>query len=1376
MGKTVSGMMLALLLIGILTSVFNVQPVKAEPRTIIVPDEYPTIQAAVDAANPGDMIVVREGTYTENVKVNKDHLTIKSESGAEVTIIQATDPDDNVIYVTANYVSINGFTVEGGNGIGDGIFIWRVTGASITNCKVKSCEYGIDMGESTNGLIENNVVQGNKFNGIDFWNCSDVVAKSNDCSLNNAAGFQITRTSAKIIGNLAENNKWGISLYQSSNNEIKENSFVSNWIGIQLDEGSNNNKIYLNNFIENTLQTAIFNSFNNIWNSPEKITYTYDGKTYINYLGNYWSDYMGSDANGDGIGDTPYSIDGDKDNYPLMTPWSLAETWSFDTDFQYNLDNNYETVEGGGHIRGTATLSGLDLLIQGEVSLSDSIPSQIPTVYLIATDGLDKEYARQIVDLSQFTYSQTTPNTYTFQGKILNAIKPVNSGHYEVSTKITYNSQQYEFFINTNSRINNHYLPLTTLPPMIPTYIQGIDVSHWQENIDWSKVYEAGYRFAFVKATEGVGWVDPNFVINMVNGRNAGLLMGAYHFARPDLGNTAQDEALYFISVAGNYLKSGWLRPALDLEVGSALGKEALSKWVEEWMETVKKETGVEPIIYVHSNYASNYLNVSLAKYNLWIAHWTYDINVAPNTGIWSSWDFWQYSDKGSVPGISGTVDLDLFNGDVNRLYDVFVSNRPPIVKFEIIPENPAVGEEVIFDASSSHDPYGPDGSVVSYEWDFGDGSHITTYLPKASHAYSETGPFTVTLRVTDDRGATSSAQTSVTVKRFWSFAIITDIHMGYGIPDFGEEGYENDGNGQDYWLTTRLKNTVEKIKSLNTDNNNDYYIRFVVVLGDIVDTAEESEFKKAKEILDRLNDAGIPYIPIFGNHEAWPYTQLGLPWPLDRVIASEASSPIGDQYFEKYFFGEGANRNMDLIKKLFGDSWKKMPNPAGSDYYLQNYRFSYEGIKFICLDFITREHWDRISEEMGGIASYTPIGGVGSDAELYPLTLWWLNISLVKEDVFPKEPTVIFSHHPIWVNLIDAFSDDECEKIHSVIRESPGSEVIANFAGHIHENKMSAEPWFTVIATDAIYHTTENIIRIVKVDAKTKNIDYLTLESVEWEGYLIPYEEYAGSTVAILQSPGELRVYDEQDRVTGWVNGTLRNDIPNSTIYENMIFLSNIQGPYRYEIKGISGGYYTLIIANFTRTGDSIAAFTASNITTTENSTHQYIVDWASLSQGEEGVTVQVDSDGDGIFENAFTSDSELNHDEFVLQTEMTVDFDPNTLDLKSKGKRVTVYIELPEGYDVADINVSTILLNNTIPVDVNASIAIGDYDNNSIHDLMVKFDRAEVISYILANVDIAKLYENKFMTVTLTISGELNNGTPFKGICTFKSIFRSS
>jgi hypothetical protein len=109
-------------------------------------------------------------------------------------------------------------------------------------------------------------------------------------------------------------------------------------------------------------------------------------------------------------------------------------------------------------------------------------------------------------------------------------------------------------------------------------------------------------------------------------------------------------------------------------------------------------------------------------------------------------------------------------------------------------------------------------------------------------------------------------------------------------------------------------------------------------------------------------------------------------------------------------------------------------------------------------------------------------------------------------------------------------------------------------------------------------------------------------------------------------------------------------------------------------------------------------------------------------------------------------------------------IDIVPDTLNLWSNGKWITCYIELPGGYDVSEVNATTILLNNTIQVEP-CPIAIGDYDEDGIPDLMVKFDRAEVVSYILANVDLTKLFEERFMAITLTVTGKLNDDTPFQG-----------
>ena len=154
-------------------------------------------------------------------------------------------------------------------------------------------------------------------------NCNNITIENLDLS-NTSGGIALWKTeNSKISNNTVCNNRGGISLSHSSNNSITGNTVSNN-----NDDGirlwfSSNNKIYFNNFINNTANVDSYIS-TNIWNSPLEITYTYDGTTYKSYLGNYWDDYEGIDADGDGIGDTHYSIYSEKDesaDYPLMKPF-----------------------------------------------------------------------------------------------------------------------------------------------------------------------------------------------------------------------------------------------------------------------------------------------------------------------------------------------------------------------------------------------------------------------------------------------------------------------------------------------------------------------------------------------------------------------------------------------------------------------------------------------------------------------------------------------------------------------------------------------------------------------------------------------------------------------------------------------------------------------------------------------------------------------------------------------------------------------------------------------------------------------------------------------------------------------------------------------
>jgi GH25 family lysozyme M1 (1,4-beta-N-acetylmuramidase) len=212
------------------------------------------------------------------------------------------------------------------------------------------------------------------------------------------------------------------------------------------------------------------------------------------------------------------------------------------------------------------------------------------------------------------------------------------------------------------------------------TQVLGIDVSGGSQGaITWSSVKSDGYTFAWAKATEGETFTDSYYLTNAVNGVNAGIYMGAYHFAHPDTHGTtagAVAEANQFLSVAEPYIIACELPPMLDYETdvsGSMTGAQQVA-WIEAWMNTVKTATGITPIIYTDGSIA-NELTSSIASYcDLWIATDNLSSTTPPSAydmGPWNpNWSFNQYSWTGTVNGISGTsdVDLDVFNGDMTAL------------------------------------------------------------------------------------------------------------------------------------------------------------------------------------------------------------------------------------------------------------------------------------------------------------------------------------------------------------------------------------------------------------------------------------------------------------------------------------------------------------------------------------------------------------------------------------------------------------------------------------------------------------------------------------------------------------------------------------
>ncbi|WP_278261063.1 glycoside hydrolase family 25 protein [Nocardia sp. AG03] len=194
----------------------------------------------------------------------------------------------------------------------------------------------------------------------------------------------------------------------------------------------------------------------------------------------------------------------------------------------------------------------------------------------------------------------------------------------------------------------------------------GPDVSSWQHVdgrlIDWHAVRAAGHQFAMVKATEGLHYVNPYFVPDSILMRTAGVARGTYHYARPELPPEPQ-AALYAATVLGQNGPLD-LPPVLDLEASGGLSPAALVEWTHRYLNALQALTGRTPIIYTYPNFWKTAMADSNAftRYPLWIADYSGDEHPEVPGG-WPTWTFWQTTDRGSVPGIGGATDVNVYSG-----------------------------------------------------------------------------------------------------------------------------------------------------------------------------------------------------------------------------------------------------------------------------------------------------------------------------------------------------------------------------------------------------------------------------------------------------------------------------------------------------------------------------------------------------------------------------------------------------------------------------------------------------------------------------------------------------------------------------------------
>lgn len=198
--------------------------------------------------------------------------------------------------------------------------------------------------------------------------------------------------------------------------------------------------------------------------------------------------------------------------------------------------------------------------------------------------------------------------------------------------------------------------------------VYGVDISHYQRDVDWPKVRQNQIAFAFVKATEGVTLKDKHFQQNWAGADSAGIIRGAYHFYLPYLD--PKQQARNFLATVK--LSSGDLPPVLDVEVRGRKSEEQLRKDLKVWLDEVENACGVRPIIYTGYNFYTEYLAGHFDSYPLWIAHYKVP-RLSMEKSNTRKLAFWQHTDEGAVEGIEGGVDCNVFYGSMRDLRELCI-------------------------------------------------------------------------------------------------------------------------------------------------------------------------------------------------------------------------------------------------------------------------------------------------------------------------------------------------------------------------------------------------------------------------------------------------------------------------------------------------------------------------------------------------------------------------------------------------------------------------------------------------------------------------------------------------------------------------------
>ena len=1154
----------------------------AEPRTWYVDDDkqdyaaadFTEIQDAVDAATSGDTIIVYPGTYTENIDVNKDHLTIQSENGAEVTIVEAANSNDNVFDVRADYVEISGFTVQNATGelkdgvrldnvhycnissnnvtgnyegiylyssssntltnntaLNNNLGIWLSSSSSntLTNNTASNNNYGIYLRASSDNTLINNTPSNNTQRGICLYSSNNNTLTSNTASNNTLLGIDLELSSNNTLtSNTASNNTFsGIWLYSSSNNTLTNNTVSNNnWYGIDL-ELSSNNTIYLNNFIHNTDNVRSSDSANT-WNSPEEITYTYDGNAYASYLGNYWDDYTGSDPDGDGIGNSPYGIDSDADNYPLVEP--------------------FENYAIGAPTNNAPIANALDISGQPDIMYPDEAYSVTARYY--DPDGRDDlkycylQLKRPGKPLTMM-WNQATREFWTYAGEegenyltVSGCSTPIPDTGYEVTWNFSINknwpeaenSIDFGVFASDDGGLisgwdyddTNASFVVDITPPIVLSVSPEDGATNVRVNSNITTTFSEPMNGSTI--TTASFTLEGSAVSGTVTYEPATYTAVFTPDASLDYDHTYTATLSTAITdVAGNPLAAprSWSfkteRLSIDLPDTVNLIDLQLPQSVTQLFPAEGK-----------------ILNANVEK-DICNAGEEVNINVTVrNTGLRAD-DYFLY-----IYILNPDLDLVATNDILYAKYGI-VYKEPNMPSLYVYKEN------ILKDFGKQIDP----GGEVLFS---------AQYIP---HECALPG----------------------------KYYIVTKLSTAY--PQCSILDYRGMGE-----LTGGI------IDSFQVNNEN---------------TACEEKFNNTRDGFKKLKEEVVAFNQCKKCKEKFPvFLQVSIPEydeKINIVLTTSLTEVTKEYKLVKIDTAFIDNTPFDAML-----DWNSLSISAVTPSSISGCLATFGTRK--CFDWSVNFYeraFEKLALEIGKIIFEKAVGITLPPFEVISVpvsTAICIHEGYKTEFRNPEESILVYL--PVNTRIkVKARGDVDYTNAGSTVP-------IWGLPGVVEDY------WDGIVPGDLTVKDPATI----SLCLETNSADLNWLQQI------------------VLESPSELRVYDSEGRVTGLLDGEISEEIPKSIYYEEdttiVIFCAN--DSYRYEVVGTDEGVYGLGVTSVEY--GQASTFSATDIPTSANATHEYTVNWSALAEGEEGVTIQVDSDGDGDFENTFTAGSKLTQDEFLYET----------------------------------------------------------------------------------------------------------------------------